>query len=154
MFLWHGMILGRDRDTLDAWFDRYRTFVLKWARVARDGFERRAAVWRAQRDAGRLRHSEQEYRERFDLEIKTEGWIAGLQLAALPLQGSAASSPSAACWARGRPSSAAASAPILAERNTGLEELFATIVILIIFASAGFSPTSSSAKSWHPRVSR
>lgn len=36
VFLWHGMILGRDRETLDAWFDRYRTFVLKWARVARD----------------------------------------------------------------------------------------------------------------------
>lgn len=32
--LWHGMIMPRDEDTLEEWFRRYRTFSVKWAKVA------------------------------------------------------------------------------------------------------------------------
>ena len=39
-------------------------------KVARDGFESRAAVWRAEREAGRLPQSDEDYRKRFDIEIK------------------------------------------------------------------------------------
>ena len=39
-------------------------------KVARDGFERRLPRWRAESDAGRLRHSLEEYRERLSREIK------------------------------------------------------------------------------------
>ncbi len=38
-------------------------------KVARDGFEERAREWRAESDAGRLRHGLPDYRERFDREI-------------------------------------------------------------------------------------
>ena len=34
LFLWHGMILPDGEDRIRAWFDLYRTFVLRWARVA------------------------------------------------------------------------------------------------------------------------
>ena len=46
---------------LDAYFEK----------VAREGFEERSAVWRVDRDAGRLRHTEAQYRERLDREIRT-----------------------------------------------------------------------------------
>jgi len=36
VFLWHGMILPSDRERIEAWFERYREFVLRWAKVARD----------------------------------------------------------------------------------------------------------------------
>ena len=39
-------------------------------KVARDGFESRAAVWRSEREAGRLPQSDEDYRKRFDIEIK------------------------------------------------------------------------------------
>jgi DNA polymerase-3 subunit alpha len=39
--------------------------------VAREGFERRMRVWRSKQDAGRLRHSIDEYRQRLETEIKT-----------------------------------------------------------------------------------
>ena len=39
-------------------------------KVARDGFAERARAWRAEADAGRLRHPLEEYRERLDREIK------------------------------------------------------------------------------------
>jgi DNA-directed DNA polymerase III (polc) len=38
--------------------------------VARDGFERRAAHWRREESAGRLPHPIDEYRRRFDLEVR------------------------------------------------------------------------------------
>ncbi len=40
-------------------------------RVAREGFEGRAEVWRAKRDAGTLRHTLDEYRARFERETGT-----------------------------------------------------------------------------------
>ena len=39
-------------------------------KVARDGFEARQPVWRAERDAGRLKHSPEVYRDRLDREIR------------------------------------------------------------------------------------
>jgi DNA polymerase-3 subunit alpha len=39
-------------------------------KVARDGFERRMPRWRAENEAGRLRHAIEDYRERLDREIK------------------------------------------------------------------------------------
>lgn len=38
--LWHGMIMPRDDDTLEAWFERYRAFAVKWAKIAaREGVD-------------------------------------------------------------------------------------------------------------------
>jgi Glycoside Hydrolase Family 113 len=33
-FYWHGMIVPRTETELDAWFERYRRFVLRWAEIA------------------------------------------------------------------------------------------------------------------------
>lgn len=35
-FLWHGLVWPRDTATLDAWFAKYRAFVMQWAKVAQD----------------------------------------------------------------------------------------------------------------------
>jgi len=33
-FLWHGLVWPRDEATLEAWFAKYRTYILQWAAVA------------------------------------------------------------------------------------------------------------------------
>ncbi|XOV66091.1 MAG: hypothetical protein ACFHU9_10685 [Fluviicola sp.] len=35
-FLWHGMIMPRSKQALNAWFQQYTDFVLKWSKIAED----------------------------------------------------------------------------------------------------------------------
>lgn len=35
-FIWHGMIMPKSDEAIVSWFDRYREFVVKWARVAEE----------------------------------------------------------------------------------------------------------------------
>ena len=35
-FFWHGMIMPASDEELEAWFERYTAFVLKWAQIAED----------------------------------------------------------------------------------------------------------------------
>lgn len=35
-FIWHGMILPRDESVLRSWFQKYRRFAVKWAKICRE----------------------------------------------------------------------------------------------------------------------